>query len=166
MLRVQGFSGSDPVRVQALAVYGNSVQGVNDNIVLAGGNDGLVFVDNVVHDNGNANAAVLVSTFYSNDQVMVANNTIAKNVGAGLRLNTYGLPTVGLYNNVLWNNATDLVVTNVNTSAPPLALNNTWLNCSGCNLLASGSANNSSADPKLGATFRLGAGSPASDSTR
>jgi hypothetical protein len=153
---------SSIVRVENTAISGNGVNGINDSILAIYPSGGLVFHDNIVHNNANAFAAVAVNAQYPGLSIAVANNTIASNAGPGLAFNVYSLTPAGLYNNILWNNgASDLIVTNTNGNEPPLALNNTWQNCGGCASLSLASANNSNADPKLTGTFHLGATSPA-----
>lgn len=150
------------LRVEDVIVTGVGVNGINDSILQIFVTGGLYFHDNLVHDNGNADASVRVQGSYAGLPVVLANNTIAKNAGSGLVMDLYSVMPVGLFNNILWNNtAGDLIVAYANGNLGPLALANTWLTCTGCAALSGSSANNSSADPKLTAGFGLGAGSPA-----
>jgi len=153
------------LRLENLAITGNGVNGINDSILSVYANAGLIFDNNVVHDNTNADATVKITAQYPGQPITIANNTIAKNIGTGLYLDIYTILPLIVANNVLWNpGTTDLNVFYASQEGAPLALNNVWLNCLGCGSLAFASANNSTADPKLTATFRLGATSPAINS--
>jgi hypothetical protein len=153
-------SAGSMLHVENVAISGNGVNGINDHILALYPSGGLLFDDNIVHDNANANAAVYVYSNYPGLAVTLANNTIAHNLSPGLSVDVYSVLPVALYNNVLWSNVSnDLIL--LETHA--LALNNTWLNSfidSNSSLTAT-SANNSTSDPKLTATYRLGATSPA-----
>jgi len=160
--------GGDTLRLENLSVSGNGVNGINDSILQVYPAGGLVFHDNVVHDNANALAAVHIQSQYPGLPIAIANNTVTANAGPGLSLQVYSeLPTV-LSNNILWNNATsDLIVDSNVGNERPAAFNNTWLNCSGCAFLSQASANNLTSDPKLTTSapkYRLGATSPAINS--
>jgi hypothetical protein len=153
-------SAGSILHVENIAITGNGVNGINDHVLAVYPSGGLVFDDNIVHDNANANAAVYLYSNYPGLAVTLANNTIAHNLSPGLALDVYSDLQVALYNNVLWNNASnDLIL--LETRA--LALNNTWLNSfiDSSSSLTPTSANNSTSDPKLTATYRLGATSPA-----
>lgn len=161
-IRVSDQSASSILRMENIAISGNGVNGINDSILVVYAAGGLLFHDNIVHDNTNAFATVAINAQFPALPVSVVNNTIASNTGPGLALNVYSVTATELYNNVLWNNGiNDLIVTNANIAEAPLAVANVWQNCSGCVSLSSVSANNSNADPRLTATFRLGAVSPA-----
>jgi parallel beta-helix repeat protein len=161
-ISIADYGPGDTLHVENVAVLGNGVNGINDDILAVYPSGGLVFDDNLVHDNSNAAATVLVGAQYPGLPVTIANNTIANNQGPGLNFSVYSLGFAALYNNILWNNGiVDLEVANVYSGTPPLALNNTWLNCTGCASLASSSVNNSTANPQLTNTYRLGPASPA-----
>ena len=178
-LTLSGFQ--PPAGTRAISLVQNGyystlhVENVNVNsIVVASGTDdilyvysqgGLTFDDNIVHDNANANSAVHIGGLFSALPVVVANNTVTHNAGHGLLFDAQTLLPSGLYNNILWSNGNfDLIVAGTFVGTPPLALNNIWLNCSGCAGLAAVSANNSSEDPLLTANYQPGNGSPAVNS--
>ncbi|GAA0722724.1 choice-of-anchor Q domain-containing protein [Dokdonella soli] len=151
------------LHIENVAVSGNSVNGINDSILTVYPSGGLVFDDNIVHDNGNAAAAVAISADYPRLPFTIANNTIAHNQSPGLLLGAYTpYSPVRLFNNILWNNALDdLVLTN----SQAVALNNTWLNSSldSSSTLASASANNSTTNPQLTSNYMLADTSPVID---
>lgn len=148
------------IHIENVTVTGNGVNGVNDHILAIYVFGGLLFDDNVVHDNAISNASVYVHAEYPGAPLTLANNTIAGNLGPGLALDTYSFQPTRLYNNILWNNvANDLILIDCHV----FAMNNTWLNASidtNSGLDAS-SANNVAADPRLAADYRLNANSPA-----
>ncbi|MBA8882777.1 right-handed parallel beta-helix repeat-containing protein [Dokdonella fugitiva] len=158
----------DLLTASNLDVGANAVAGINDSILQLNATGGLVLRDSIVHDNANAAAAVKIGALYPENPVMVVNNTITANAGPGLVFSAYALTPAALYNNILWNNGTlDLVLANVPSSPPPLAMNNTWLNCSGCDWLSAASANNLTSNPNLTTSepkYRLGTPSPAINS--
>ena len=156
----EGYGGT--LHVENVNVTGNTISGINDDILYVESQGGLVFDDNIVHDNPIATSAVHIVGSYPALPVVVANNTIVNNTGRGLYFDVQTFLPSGLYNNILWHNGVnDLLVGNVIGDTPPLALNNIWANCNGCGSLAAASANNSSADPVLTSNYRLANGSPA-----
>jgi parallel beta-helix repeat protein len=163
-LHQAGYGGT--LHVENVNVTGNTVASINDDVMIVDSQGGLVFDDNLVHDNPNARNAVHVHGNYPALPFVVANNTVVNNnPGTGLYFDVLTPQPSGLYNNILWHNGinNDLVIGTVLGSTTPLALNNIWLNCSGCGLLAAGSANNSSADPLLLSNYQPGNGSPAAN---
>ena len=155
-----GYGGT--LHVENVNVTGNTVAGLADDVLYVWSQGGLVFDDNIIHDNPYANSAAHIGAFYSALPFVVANNTVVNNAGPGLYFDVQSLMPSALYNNILWHNGThDLVVGNVIGDTPPLALNNIWANCNGCGALAAASANNNSADPVLTANYHPATGSPA-----
>ncbi|HEX6833804.1 MAG TPA: right-handed parallel beta-helix repeat-containing protein, partial [Rudaea sp.] len=155
--------GTDQLLIENVAVHHNNVQGVNDKILALFPGGGMILRDNIVHDNGNADATVYVYSNYPGLPLAIVNNTIANNAAIGLSLDLSGIsiPTA-LFNNVLWNNApADLRLDNTR----PLAFNNTWKTqvFEGASALAPGSANNDGNDPMLLSNFRLDPASPAAN---
>jgi parallel beta-helix repeat protein len=158
-IRIGDSSTGDMMRVENVAISGNHVSGIDDNDLTLYTAGGLVFDDNIVHDNANANAAVYVYAQYPGLPITIANNTIANNQSRGLLLATYAEIPTKLVNNILWNNAsTDLTLADCHV----LALNNTWGTTfsDSSSALVPESANNDSTNPQLTATFRLAPTSP------
>ncbi|MGN6521449.1 MAG: choice-of-anchor Q domain-containing protein [Dokdonella sp.] len=158
-------SYGDLLTLSNLDIGANAVAGIDDSVLQLNAVGGLVLRDSIAHDNANAAATVKISAQYPDNAVMVVNNTITANAGPGLVFAAYALTPSALYNNILWNNGTaDLVLANIASSTPPLAMNNIWLNCSGCNGLSTASANNLTSNPNLTTTapkYRPGASSQA-----
>lgn len=156
-----GYGGT--LHVENVNVTGNTVASATDDILFVQSLGGLVFDDNIVHDNPNAFYAAHISGNNPALPFVVANNTVVNNVGYGLYFDVQSFLPSGLYNNILWHNGTeDLTVNGLLGDTAPLALNNTWLTCNGCGGggLASASANNSTADPVLTSNYQPGNGSP------
>jgi hypothetical protein len=152
--------GGSMLHIENTTIAANGVTGISDRILALYVSGGLLFDDNVVHDNTISNASVYIYADYPGAPLSVANNTIAGNLGPGLWMDTYSMFPTYVYNNILWNNAiNDLILTNSHV----LAMNNTWLHTSidANSGLETQSANNSTADPKLTAGYRLGTNSPA-----
>lgn len=159
---MQDTSSDGMIRIENVAVQTNAVAGAQDTILGIYPGGGLIFDDNIVDDNGPSGSSVSVFSELPNGPITIANNTIANNSGPGLTVIVGSELPTGIYNNILWHNAAnDLVIVDADPSTPPIALNNTWLNCSGCGELAYSSANNQSADPLLTPSFRLDTHSPA-----
>ena len=161
-IRVLAGGTQETLRIENLMLTGNGVNGINDSILSVHPQGGLAFDDNVIQGNSPAFAALKVYANYPGAAVTIANNTIVNNQGTGLALEVYAMTPLLLANNILWNNfGADLIVTNTNSSEPPFAFANVWLNCTGCASLSPASTANSSSDPKLLSNFRLDASSPA-----
>jgi trimeric autotransporter adhesin len=165
---IADFYGGDMLRLENLNVTGNGVNGINDSILAVRPFGGLVFDDNIVHDNANALAALNIQVTYPGLPIAIANNTVTANAGPGFSMHIYSEVQTVVSNNIFWNNgATDFIVDSDVGNDRPTAFNNIWLNCSGCSFLSQGSANNLNTDPKLTTAvpkYRLGAGSPAINS--
>lgn len=162
---VKDDSAHDSIHIENVAVYGNSVAGPNDYILALLASGGLLFDDNIVHDNASAKNAVYVTANLPALPIIIANNTIANNASDGLYVSVYSESQILLFNNILWNNATnDLAVPGIITPTPPLAANNTWKNCAQCGGLSAASINQSTVNPQLTATYRLGSSSLAINS--
>lgn len=155
----------DSIHIENLAVYGNTTAGPNDYILALLASGGLLFDDNIVHDNAAAKNAVYVTANLPALPITIANNTIANNTSNGLYVSVYSESQILLFNNILWNNgANDLTVPGVITPTPPLASNNTWKNCAQCGGLSIASINQSSVNPQLTPNYRLGSSSAAINS--